>query len=351
VVLALFYRAIRRAVCGVALFIAPAHADDGAAALAAGGLIFVKAPGIVMQREDLTLSAPLIRVRFEMRNDRAEAATLRVAFPLPDVPLMTPGGWETQSRAHVVLPDAVTDPRFIDFTVSVNGRAVQPELEVRAVLPDGRDVTDLLREAGGTALLLQPRLFDRDDLTPAVRRRLLDAGAIEPAEPNDPDSPDWAKWATRIRFHWEQIFPPGVTVIEHSYRPLLGFNYLEQIRGHWTGTGAGDLEKAFCIDPATDNGLRRMASPGHPAMGYEVAYILSTAATWDGPIGTFHLTLEGGQMPPGKLFAGGNVTLITLCTGLKLRQTGTLRFEATERDYRPAADLRALFVMRNNATQ
>jgi hypothetical protein len=142
-----------------------------------------------------------------------------------------------------------------------------------------------------------------------------------------------------------------VTVIEHSYPPLLGFNYVELIDGHWTGTGAGDLEKAFCIDPVADRGLRRMVSPGHPAMGYEVAYVLSTAATWDGPIGTFHLTLEGGQMAPEKVFAGGNVTLITLCTGLKLRQTGTLRFEATEHDYRPTDDLRALFLMRDTATR
>jgi hypothetical protein len=146
------FRTIWRAVCGLALLSAPVHADDGAAALAAGGLVFVKAPGIVMQREDLTLSAAQIRVRFEMRNDRPAQATLRVAFPLPDVPLLTPGGWETQSGASVALPGDVTDPRFIDFTVRVNGQVVQPELEVRAMLPDGHDVSALLRDAGGDAL-------------------------------------------------------------------------------------------------------------------------------------------------------------------------------------------------------
>ncbi len=343
------FRAMRRAVFALALLTAPARADDGAAALAAGGLVFVKAPGIVMQREDLTVSASLIRVRFEMRNDRPEPATLRVAFPLPDVPLLTPGGWETSSGAHVALAGDVTDPRFIDFTVRVNGRPVQPDLEVRAMLPDGRDVSALLREVGGAALLLQPRWFDPGTLAPAVRQRLLDAGAIKPAEAGDAASPDVAQWATRIRFHWEQIFPPGVTVIEHSYHPMLGFNYVEQIEGHWNGTGAGNLAQAFCIDPATGRALGRLATPNHPAVGYEVAYTLSTAATWDGPIGTFHLTIEGGQVPTGGVFTGGNVALITLCTGLKLRQTGKLRFEATERDYRPSADLRVLFVARETA--
>jgi hypothetical protein len=191
---------------------------------------------------------------------------------------------------------------------------------------------------------LQPRWFDPGALAPAVRQRLLDAGAIKPAEPGDAASPDVAQWATRIRFRWEQIFPPGVTVIEHSYRPMLGFNYVEQVDGHWHGTGAGELERAFCIDPATDRALRRLATPNHPPMGYEVAYVLSTAATWDGPIGTFHLTIEGGQVPAG-MFAGGNVALISLCTDLKLRETGNLRFEAMAQDYRPPGDLRALFVV------
>jgi hypothetical protein len=346
-----FRAVIWRAVCGLALLTAPApaRADDGAAALAAGGLVFVKAPGIVMQREDLTLSPARIRVRFEMRNDRTVPATLRVAFPLPDVPLLTPGGWETQSGAHVALGGDVTDPRFIDFTVRVNGRVVQPELEVRAVLPDGHDVSAVLREAGGTGLLLQPRWFDPGTLAPAVRHRLLDVGAIKPAEPGDRASPDVAQWVTRIKFHWEQIFPPGVTVIEHSYRPVLGFNYVARVDGHWNGTGAGALERAFCIDPATDRALRRLATPNHPPVGYEVGYVLATAATWDGPIGTFHLTIEGGQVPPG-VFAGGNVALISLCTELKLRETGKLRFEATEQGYRPPGDLRALFVVRGDAT-
>jgi hypothetical protein len=335
----------------VALLMAPAHADDGAAALAAGGLVFVKAPGIVMQREDLTLSAAQIRVRFEMRNDRAAPATLLVAFPLPDVPLLTPGGWETPSGASVALPGDVTDPRFIDFTVRVNGQAVQPEVEVRALLPDGRDVSALLRDAGGNALLLQPRWFDPGALTPVVRKRLLDAGAIKLADPADPSSPDVSQWATRIKFHWQQVFAPGVIVIEHSYRPMLGFNHVDLRDGHWQGTGVSDLDHAFCIDPATDRALRGLATPKHELLGYEVAYVLGTAATWDGPIGTFHLTLEGGPMPSGGVFSGGDVALITLCTGLKLHNTGKLRFEATEHDYRPPADLRALFVVRQTVSQ
>jgi len=351
VVPAIFSPAIRRAICGLALLVAPAHADDGAAALAAGGLVFVKAPGIVMQREDLTLSAAQIRVRFEMRNDRAEAATLLVAFPLPDVPLETPGGWETSSGANVALPGGVTDPRFIDFTVRVNGQPVQPQVEVRAMMPDGRDLSALLRDAGGTALLLQPRWFDPGDLTPAVRQRLLDAGAIKPADPADSASPDVAQWATRIKFHWSQVFAPGVTVIEHTYRPMLGFNVVELRDGHWQGTGVSDLDHAFCIDPPTDRALRALATPKHELHGYEVAYILSTAATWDGPIGTFHLTLEGGPISTGGVFAGGDVALITLCTGLKLHNTGKLRFEATEHDYHPPADLRALFVVPKTVTR
>ena len=323
-----------------------AHANDGAAALGAGGLVFVHAPGIVMQREDLTLSVADVRVRYEMRNDRGTPATLRVAFPLPEVPLMTPDGWETRVGTSVALKSAVSDPHYVDFQTRVNGAPVHPEVEVRALLQDGRDISALLRDAGGDALLLQPRWFDPGDLAPAVRERLRAAGAIVPADTADPQSPDVAQWRTHITFHWQQTFAPGVTVIEHSYHPLPGFNYVERVDGHWHGTGAGALDQAFCIDPPTATALQRLGGGAEPPIGYEVAYILGTAATWDGPIGTFHLTLQGGTTPmPAGMFAGGDMRVITLCTDLTLRRTATGRFEATVQDYRPAADLRVLFVM------
>lgn len=332
------------------LLATPAPADDGAAALSAGGLVFVKAPGIVMQREDLTIAPSQVRVRFEMRNDHATPATLLVAFPLPDVPLMTPGGWQTRSGTEVALRGAVTQPRFIDFTVRVNGRPVRPDVAIQALLPDGRDVTAVLREAGGDALLLQPRWFEHGALAAPLRQRLLDAGAIKPANPADPTTDDVAQWTTRIAYHWMQTFPPGVTVIEHSYRPVVGFNLIERVDGHWQGTGAGDLTRGFCLDAAADTVLQRLARPDHPPFGYEVAYVLATAATWDGPIGVFHLTLDGGAGPP-RGFPPRRIALTSLCSDLHLRRTGAVRFEATVRNYRPAADLLVLFVAPDTAAR
>jgi hypothetical protein len=339
--------------CMCLLAAIPARANDGAAALGAGGLVFIHAPGIAMQREDLTLSAADVRVRYEMRNDRPEPATLLVAFPLPEVPIETPGGWEPRGGTRsVALPGAVTDPRFIDFQVRANGQPVHPDLTLSATLPNGQDVTNLLLQAGGQSLLLQPRWFDPGDLTPAVAGKLRAAGAIAAFDPKDPASPDVAQWATQITYHWQQTFPPGVTVIEHSYHPLLGFNQIEKIDGRWIGTGVNDLQSAFCFDPPTAQALQRLAGTQHMSLGYEVAYILGTAATWDGPIGTFHLTLQGGptQLSPG-MFQGGDMQVISLCTDLPLRATAPVRFEATARDYRPPAELRVLFVMREPASR
>src|SRR5579871_4486292 len=64
----------------------PAVANDSSSELAAGGIVLTKTDAIAMQREDLSLSPAEVRVRYEMRNDTGRPVTLRVAFPLPDVP-------------------------------------------------------------------------------------------------------------------------------------------------------------------------------------------------------------------------------------------------------------------------
>ena len=106
-----------------------------------------------MQREDLTLSPSEVRVRYEMRNDTGKPITLRVAFPLPDVPKDTPGGMET-ADAHNIPMNPPTEPNFMAFKVWAGGKEIMPEADVHATLPDGRDVTAALRDIGGWQLIL-----------------------------------------------------------------------------------------------------------------------------------------------------------------------------------------------------
>jgi hypothetical protein len=363
-----------------------ARANDSASMLAAGGIVLVKTDKIVMQREDLTLSPSEIRVRYEMRNDTAAPVTLRVAFPLPEIPKETPDGLETTTGASNIDMAVPTEPNFLGFRVSANGVAIKPDLEIHATLAGGRDITAQLQAIGGWPLLLHPRIYEKPfepaadpkdpprqtdtwDIDAATRQKLRDLGALT----EDSDGYDML-WTTHVTFHWMQVFPPGVTVIEHVYRPILGVQLTAPLsrsggsgkidveHGRWGGSGdATDAEKTFCIDSATSAAIRaayksalsaRAASRAAQHLPpeddpyittYSLGYILKTARNWKGPIGTFHLTLEGGRVDVPSA-DGGAVAVMSLCTDLPLRETGPMRFEATARNYVPKDDLRVLLV-------
>jgi hypothetical protein len=336
-----------------------ATANDSSAELAAGGLFLVKTDSISMQREDLALSPSEVRVRYEMRNDTGRPVTLRVAFPMPEVPKDTPGGMETKT-AHNIAMQPVTDPNFLGFRVWANGQEVRPEVDIRATLPDGRDVTDAVRQIGGLPLVLHPRVFELSDepsqkvgpnggwdLDAAARRRLRDLGALDQAS----ETYDLL-WTTRITFHWMQTFLPGVTVLEHSYRPIIGGHVFEVV----SGQSLNQFEIAtYCIDAGSARAIQALATrlrqkqpdrysgKSIVVTGYTLGYILQTARNWRGPIGIFHFTLQGGHVSTEYL-GNGETRLMSLCTDLPLRQTAPMRFEATVHDYVPAQDLLVLIL-------
>jgi len=188
----------------------PCNANDSASEVAVGGLVMVKTHTITIQREDLTLSLNQVRVRYEMRNDRDTPVTLRVAFPMPEVPIEGPGGMDIVSpdgktRAHMIDWPQFNGPNFLSFVVSIDGKSIEPEIEIRSDLPDGRNIVDALRQIGGWWLVLHPRMYiknpslqtaDADrDIGPTMLRQLRDLGAIEG------DDPVWPLWRTRITFH------------------------------------------------------------------------------------------------------------------------------------------------------
>lgn len=336
--------------------VAPAAANDSSSELAAGGIVLVKTDAITMQREDLTLSPSEVRVRYEMRNDTSQPVTLRVAFPMPEVPSDTPAGMTTKSGAHNVAMRPPTDPDFLRFRVWADGRAIKPEIEIKGLLPDGRDIAPALQAIGGPSLVLQPGIFPSPEDKPldaAVRQKLQALGALEPLEGGDGFR---LPWSVRITFHWMQTFAPGITVVEHSYRPVVGSRFIvPEGNGKIGGSGGEDPVRAFCIDAATDQSIRaaerRLKEAKRPAgeeapllVGHTLGYILQTARNWrGGAIGTFHLTLQGGPIV-AEGHTVGEVRITTLCTDLPLRRTGPQRFEATVRDYVPKQDLRILYI-------
>jgi len=339
------------ALAAALLLTGPAAANDSAAELAAGGLVLVETDAIAMQREDLALSPSEVRVRYEMRNDTGKPVTLRVAFPLPEVPHMTPGGMTTgrnDDGPHNIALRPPAEPNYLGFRVWSNGQELRPEVEIRALLTDGRDISAQLRDIGGLPLLLQPGVFDGDKpLAPAAIQKLTALGAYEKLS----DTAWRLPWTTKVTFHWMQTFAPGVTVVEHSYRPVIGFRFIvPKAGGAIEASGTGDVKKDFCIDATTERAIRELAAQKHRATpdndllnGYTLAYILQTARNWRGPIGTFHLTLSGGRVE-NDMMKSGDMQILSLCTDLALARTGPLRFETTVRDYVPKQDLRVLYV-------
>ncbi len=346
-----------------------ARANDSSSELGAGGLVLVKTDAITMQREDLSLSLSEVRVRYEMRNDTGKPVTLRVAFPMPEVPTMGGAGLDSSS-GHNILVQPWRDANFVNFRVIANGEDVKPEKEIRAVLPDGKDVTAEVLAIGGEKLALHPGWFQTDADPKDEEDPVLDAKAMahlkEIGALTTQDTVFVLTWHTTVTFHWMQTFQPGVTVVEHMYRPVLGSHLVDtdgptKVRV----SGTEDAEATYCIDDPTRRAVAKLLKGPNTAMGtvsgITLAYIVKTARNWHGPIGTFHLTIQGGQgvghatiarnagsadsgTPEGLANPKQGSQIISLCTDLPIRRTGPLRFEATVNDYVPSDDLNILFV-------
>ena len=321
------------------LFAAPglARANDSAADLAAGGLVMVRTDAISIQREDLSLSFEEgVHVRYEFRNDRTVPVTFRVAFPLPALPVETP--------ASTMAIKYEAAPNFLGFSVTANGARVEPEVEIKAEMPDGRDVAAVLREIGGWPLILHPSIYindqaasKRNDLTridASVFRKLHELGLID-----GDDEAGGPRWTTRITYHWLQTFQPGVTVIEHAYAPIGGGGPIgRNPAGSWEGGGVpDDLATTYCIDDASSRTMQALAARARDVgylRGATLSYILKTATNWAGSIGTFHLTIR----EPGMVF---------LCSDIPFHRDARSWLDGTVSDYTPTANLRVLMVWGN----
>ncbi|MEI6573455.1 MAG: DUF4424 family protein [Alphaproteobacteria bacterium] len=366
------------------------QANDSSSELAAGGITLIKNETISIQREDLFLSQSIIRVRYEMQNDTGEPITLRVAFPMPEVPHWTPAGLDSSSGGHNILISPWKGLNFINFRVSVDGKEVKPDVDVRALLPNGTDVTATLRDIGGDELLLRPGLFDKDyapqsnsepsALSAAAIDRLKKIGALVEEGGGEMYN---LKWNTTVTFHWMQTFQAGITKVEHTYRPIIGSQFIwndasNRIRGsgNFDAEGNSTTESVYCIDDVTRNAILKLKK--HQALddqllsGHSLAYIVQTARNWKGPIKNFHLTIQGGygeardtvsknvgrveadqgdatdgtveKLGAGMNSEGTKKQIISLCTALPIKKTAALRFEATVSDYVPKEDLRILFI-------
>lgn len=327
---------------------AASRANDTSVVLGAGGLVPTKSDAVAMEDEDLYIGAREIRVRYRFRNTGPRDVTTTVAFPLPPVPL------DRMYSSPVEWP-AEKAPNFLNFSVTVDGRAVPFETEVRAVQGE-RDITSDLRRLKVPVVATDGLIYEALGRLPAATRRaLIDGGMAEAID----ETEMMPHWTVQTSFYWTQVFPAGRPVqIEHRYQPVVGSTWVTfggpERAGKLTAyaprrvLGPDDSEgraeegrDVYCIDPGTEKAIVRLATKNKPpardaavaVYAQVIEYILTSAATWHGPIGHFRLTLDKGDPK--------NVLSVCL-NGLRRSGDTTFVFEADA--FTPKRELTVLIV-------
>jgi hypothetical protein len=292
--------------------------------LGAGGLVLTESDAVALEREDLTISASEIRVRYAFRNVSGQDVATTVAFPLPDIDL--------GQLAETPIERAGADPvNFVDFTVTVDGKPVTPTLQRQAWFK-GQDITDELLARNLKLSFFEDGFYDALWALAKPERQALHARELVFFEEDYHNL--YAQWLLRTAFHWQQVFPANKTVIvEHRYKPVVGQFFLTK------SSLEGDELASYCIDDKTRRTiqLRLSARDTQEGEGMLVAravdYILTTADNWRGPIGKFRLTLDKEDAQ----------RLLSVCLD-GLRKTGVKTFTAEFTDYVPKSDLHVLIL-------
>jgi hypothetical protein len=308
----------------------PASANDSTASLDAGGLRLMSNPDIRMESEDLYISREQVRVVYRFHNTSARDISTLVAFPLPAMEIGEGGNYALRGSDPV---------NVIDFQVAVDGRGVEPSVEVKA-LRFGVDVTEVLRRHGipptmrtGTQGADEALYKQLADMPADARSELERYGVIDWTTTFGADGKPYANvhWDTHITFYWFQTFPAGRTIeVTHRYHPVPRhfFFVAEEI-------GSAERQKAYCLDADFQRGARaRMqASKQTVMLGFELKYVLMTAGNWLGPIQRFQLTVEKTKAD----------SLVSLCAK-GLRRASPTAFVMSRENYTPEDDLRILFL-------
>ncbi len=301
--------------------ISPASANDSTAKLGAGGLILVQADTITMETEDLYVSPSAIRVDYRFRNNATEDKTHLVAFPMP---LIEPSDYV---ESDVSVP-AYEKENFMNFAVTVDGAAVTPRIEIRA-LTGGLDVTEKL---AALAIPLNPLAEATAKALNALPKEILSElivmGAVR--DTGDGLAPSWTLKST---YYWLQTFPAGKTIaVSHAYTPAVGLSFFYDM-----ALSEKSYVDLFCIDGGTRKAIHKKlaaAKADNPyLMEKQIQYVLTTGANWQGPIGDFRLVVDK-EKPDA---------IVSFCMD-GVKKIAPTQFEVRKQDFQPQADLNVLIL-------
>jgi hypothetical protein len=307
-----------------------ALADDGAASIAAGGIVMTREPRITMAKEVLFISPGKVDVDYDFRNDTDGDIITEVAFPIPD--------YEPEDT-----PASVQG--FNDFKLWVDEKPVHYSIEIRALV-NGRDYSSLLRSMG---VDVQSFGHNNDDNTaPQIKRlnatqkeRLRKAGLIDKQF-------DRPAWKVRKKYYWSQTFPVHATVhIRQEYTPVLGNS--NTIAGTLVTTSKADKndEELASVCPSPDLLGTLRQDEQHPHHLVSIAYvdfILTTANTWKRPIEDFTLNVERPPIDKDPNHHATAVNLVSFCWDGPVERVDANHFRAHLTDFVPTKEVRIGFL-------
>ena len=198
-----------------------AMANDSAAELSVGGLVFTKSADVSMEAEDLLITPELVTVRYKFLNQSQKPVTLTVAFPLPEIDL--------SDGDNIAIP-ASDSINFVGFETKIDGKPVTFTMSQRAFLGD-KDVSALLGSLGVPLMPIGALHAKLDALAPASRDKLVEEGVLVQAGSTEQGKPIYdAGWKVKTSAVRQQTFPPNRPVaVEHRYKTSLGVS-LDTIR-------------------------------------------------------------------------------------------------------------------------
>jgi hypothetical protein len=334
------------AICPSKLF-----ADDGAASIAAGGLVARRETRIVMAKEVLHISEKKVVVDYDFRNDTDEDVTTEVAFPVPPYK----NYWNERDTA---------EQAFTDFKLEIDGTPARFQAEANAMVK-GKDVTSVLnadkidiatfghfdQEKSG-----MNRTPDLARLPERERKKLIALGLFDANQ----DYAD-ATWTVHLQYHWTQTFPAHASVhIRHEYSPVIGYSGVAPgeisyalnpnssdpvLKTYSVDQPANERLSSFCADSPTlhalESGLQRKEESikdpqdrTYAELGRQwVDFILTTANTWKQPIQDFTLIIERPKEDPVER------ALISLCSPGPVERLDADHFQVHLTNFVPKAEL------------
>ena len=310
-----------RAILGLFLATTAALANDSVAQLGAGGLVLVRANAVTMLSEDLYVSPTQVRVNYEFRNNDKDAKSYLVAFPMP---IINP---DTYLDSDVSIPKQEQD-NFLDFKLTVEGKEIVPQLEMRA-LSGGLDVTDELKVLG---IPLNPLADTTRGFIAKMPRDKLAALIQKGAVVTDASSA-FPAWALKSTYYWFQDFPGNAVVhVAHTYAPAIGGAFYSPMP---------ELEKrnreSYCVDDATHKAIDaklKNVTQEQPFLNEKtLQYILTTGANWSGAIENFRLVVDKEKSDAIVSFCMDGVTKIS-----------PTQFEVKKKDFTPERELDVLIL-------